>query len=115
MSKAPIRSKFTDTEIREAVDKHGYKMGAHVLSVARGVHVSRQLVRHWYRDITGAVSGKPECGGDPAECSSDLCWCGEARPQDDLLHSAAKSAAAVKAPARTGPRQLRTWRGWWRH
>lgn len=90
---APIRSKFNDAEIVQYVDKFGYKDAARQLSVVRGVEVSRQLVRHWYRQIKGL----------PAER-------GKATKKRSRLHSTAKSelATAVGSTAKpiAGPRVL---------
>lgn len=75
---APIRSKFNDAEIVQYVDKFGYKDAARQLSVVRGVEVSRQLVRHWYRQIKSL----------PAER-------GKATKKRSRLHSTAKSDPAM--------------------
>lgn len=124
MSKqAPIRKHFTDAEITKAVDHYGYKDAAWYLSKRKGVSVSRQLVRHWYRDIKGleanrgkSTKGKnksPACAQDPSKCNESLCWCkpvpefvgheAEVLAVDEL-HSTAQSGADVRAPV--GPRIL---------
>lgn len=108
--KAPLRGKFNDAEIVSAVDKHGYLMASKHLSVMRGVSVSRQLVRHWYRDIKGLATNRAQsskkakgsaCTQDPSTCREGLCWCNPAHA-DAPQHSPAKSGPVV----RSGPRIL---------